>query len=200
MTTPEEAVRKYLKGIGAIPKEDPPQAAPVFEVLREIELKRKMETILRPAVRKFQTYLEIKGFITRVYEYSPNSIIVDFHDPDLEVELMEVAGRLNHLKGERYASIQTRGSIEFSIYNDEYVVRGDIPVSMLRPIHPSEEFWRETIKEEKPADITEVHLHMWDHKPAVHIHVEGKNVDPTKLAHFITRIRDISKRFLTERR
>ena len=195
MTTPEEAVRKYLKGIGTIPEEDPPQQT-------TLQLEIEKARTFRYMIERFVNDLKNYGFVTRTwgyYEAFPN-VGVDFYDPDLEMLLAEKGEVYNHAKAERYASVQTRGSVFFRFINNTLTVEGDIPVAMLRPIHPSDEFWRETIKEEKPTDITEVHLHMWDHKPAVHIHIEGKNVDPTKLAHFITRIRDISKRFLTERR
>ena len=190
MTTPEEAVRKYLKGIGAIPKEDPE---------RFTDLEQEREGVFRHMIETFVNDLHRYGFVTRVWGYyKAFHVGVDFYDPDLEVLLAEKGTVYDHAKAEQYASIQTRGSVFFRFINDALTVEGDIPVAMLRPIHPSDEFWRETIKEEKPTDITEVHLHMWDHKPAVHIHIEGRNVDPAKLARFIAKINNISKRFITE--
>lgn len=188
MTTPEEAVREYLKGIGAIPKEDPDQ---------QIVLDR--ERTFRYMVERFVNDLKNYGFVTRTWGYyEAFHVGVDFYDPDLEVLLTEKGEVYDHAKAEQYASVQTRGSVFFRFINGNLVVEGDIPVAMLRPIHPEDAFWREVIREEKPTDITEVHLHMWDHKPAVHIHIEGKNVDPRKLARFIARLNNISKRFITE--
>ena len=190
MTTPEEAVRKYLKGIGAIPKEDPEQFA---------DLEQERERVFRHMVETFVSDLHRYGFVTRTWgHYEAFHVGVDFYDPDLEMLLAEKGAVYNHVKAEQYATVQTRGSVFFRFINNALAVEGDIPVAMLRPIHPKDEFWRETIKEEKPTDITEVHLHMWDHKPAVHIHIEGRNVDPRKLARFIARINNISKRFITE--
>jgi len=192
MTTPEEAVRKYLKGIGALPREDPPQltAREYFE--REAAIERA-----KRRARNFARLLRLRGFEVQIFEYTRSSV-VDFYDPYLREKLVKkgVESRVypDHIKARDYASVATRGSIAF--YDSK--IDGDIPVSMLRPDIPKRSFLRMVVQEEKPTDITEVHLHMWDHRPTVHVHIEGENVDLEKLVEFVCRIRDISRTFLEE--
>ena len=190
MTTPEEAVRKYLKGIGAIPKEDPPQ----------INVERVTERQWWIAADHFVRELRRRGFHVEITTVPFRGVAVDFYDPSLRSKLVEkgMTSRVypDGFIAKEYATVATRGSIMFQGSK----VEGDIPVSMIRPDIPEVRFLRAIIREEKPADITEVHLHMWDHRPTVHIHIEGENVDPQKLVNFVCRIRDISIHFITERR
>ena len=197
MTTPEEAVRKYLKGIGEIPKEDPPQAVPL--TIREIiEQDIRWKKVLDFANR-LEDHLKRKDFRVDRYEYPDQKmILLDFRDPILEVLMREIALKIG--RNGWYASIQSKGSIQIESYGDEQVkVVGDIPLSMLRPRDVESGLFRQVLKDGRPAQITELHFHMWDHKPAVHIHIEGVDIDPEKLGEFISKIRDISRRFATER-
>ena len=141
--------------------------------------------------REFADYLRLRDFSTRIVDY-PSGATVDFYDPDLRRKIEMIATRYNHEGAVDYSIVQTRGSIQFR----DMEIEGKIPISMIRPEVPLESFVRQMIVEEKPAEITEVHLHIWDHKPAVHIRVKGEYVDPFRLATFVSNIRNISWRFL----
>ena len=195
MTTPEEAVRKYLKGIGAIPEEDPPQRQALELELKEDERWRRVSDF----VNRLRSCLERNGFKVTVYEYPLlNYATVDFHDPSL-VETLEKIGKQIQMDG-WYATIQSRGSLSIEAYGDKQVkVEGDIPLSMMRPRDVESGLFRKVLADGRPAQITELHFHMWDHRPAVHIHIEGVDVDPERLADFISKIRNISYEFATRK-
>ena len=78
MTTPEEAVRKYLKGIGVIPEEDPPQIART-DVLVERARRRAIN---------FARLLRLRGFIIEISRFA-RMTAVDFYDPYLRDKLIE---------------------------------------------------------------------------------------------------------------
>lgn len=163
--------------------------------------------------------LKQAGFVAHAWHFSGLST-VDFHDEQLrravEKKILESKIYEDGLKAEQYAGITTRGSIAItaSNYSDEILYEGDIPVSMIRPDKPIEPFIRAVISEWYPTPlISEVHLHMWDHKPAVHIHIKGSirvtrlDVDdpiPFLRKHakyfrgYIEHLTDISKTFLEE--
>ena len=187
MTTPEEAVRKYLKGIGVIPEEDPPQIART-DVLVERARRRAIN---------FARLLRLRGFIIEISRFA-RMTAVDFYDPYLRDKLIEKGMKSRLYRDSRrvveYATVATRGSIAFW----DSKIEGDIPVAMLRPDIPEIPFLRMVIQEEKPAEITEVHLHMWNHRPTVHIHIKGEDIDLGKLVEFVCRIRDVSRMFLEE--
>ena len=197
MTTPEEAVRKYLKGIEAIPKEDPPQEVPLtFEEILEQDVRWKK---LLDFADNLEYYLIKRGFRTHIYEYPTQMmILLDFKDPSLEEAITKIGRKIG--KDSWYATIQSKGSMQIESYGDDHIrVSGDIPLSMLRPEDIVSGLFRQVLKDGRPAQITELHFHMWDHRPAVHIHVEGIDVDPVKLGEFIAKVRNISYKFATER-
>ena len=195
MTTPEEAVRKYLKGIGVIPEEDPPQHQASELELEEDERWRKVSDF----AKRLRSYLEMNGFEVTVYEYPLMlSATLDFYDPSVN-EALERLGEQIQMDG-WYATIQSKGSISIEAYGNKQVkVEGDIPLSMMRPRDVESGMFRQVLADGRPAQITELHFHMWDHRPAVHIHIEGVDVDPERLADFISKIRSISYRFATRK-
>jgi len=152
--------------------------------------------LVKSYATRFVNRLKAKGFRCNVFQYPGIKMaVVDFYDPELRSKLSEIAEVVE--RNGTYGRIQTKGSLSFELVEEyQVLVRGDIPVSMLRPEKTEIGFWREVISENKTANITEIHLHMWDHKPGVHVHIEGLNPDPVKLADFVSKIRDISKRFL----
>jgi len=157
---------------------NPPQEALLARMMPEERV-----AYARAKARKFKEALKEKGYFT-YYEETPSGALVDFYPRDIREETAKMS------EDEAYAMIGSSGSLEFK----DDIVEGEFPLQMYRKPE-AKGFRRKTVEVPRGIPITELHPHVWDHKPMVHIHIYG----PTpldKLIDFVTEVRAASREFL----
>jgi len=148
--------------------------------------------------RALKEFLEQKGFTVEIKEFPRAGVaVIDFHDPELIREVIEAGEFIDRRKVERYIPFGAKGSVSF---DSRGITEGDIPVITLRRPDVAKGLLRVVLTPPKAIEITDVHLHGYDHLPSTHIHIAGVDLtleDLEELADFIAKARGATRMFLT---
>jgi len=143
----------------------------------------------------FKELLEAKGFTARLSSYPRiGYYVVDFHDPNVEREIVEKFAPYDREKVELYAWGASRGSVAFYARRTE----GEFPIVTMRKPISKGSLW-ESLTPPAGIKITTLHLRAQDRLPSVHVHFEGVTEtahEIRELSEFVAKARDITKKFL----
>jgi len=139
--------------------------------------------------------LEERGFTVMLGSYPEiGYYVVDFHDPDVEREMVEAFAPYDRGRAELFARDTSRGSVAFY----EKRTEGEMPMVAMRRPGAKGMLW-ESVTPPPEMKVTTVHLRGYDSLVSVHLHFEGvtEYADQiVRLADFIAKVRDAVKTFI----
>lgn len=147
----------------------------------------------------FSVMLERYGFISSVSQHD-DFAVVDFYDPKLRRTLREIGAAYDRETALTFSDLVV-GSLEFTVEPGVRIMfSGDIPMAAMRKYDTRGTSWREKIVIPRGINVTELHWHTIDGRPATHIHISGVDVPLRRLVEFVAALRDISEKFATGER
>jgi len=151
----------------------------------------------RTKCKRLAEELERMGFAQRTYLIGEGTewekCVLDYGDPRTEEAIRREYPMMERV--EDYAEFSSRGSLSFEPPTYVPNVKGEVPMSIGRPID-ARGFERSEIYPPDKCSFDEVHLHVWDHQAAVHFHLSCEDPEISELRRFIENSREVARKFI----